>query len=179
MPEPILAGIPAGGMKETYEVKLLICYLLASLEAPLTLDNLSEVCTQDGLVDYFTLCTAVRELEENGNLASEQGVYALTDLGREAADKLKKALPSSLRDAIVKRGMRMLARLRRENEVSADIRRDGNGFQVLCSLHEESLTFFSLAFYAPDREQAEILAGNFKKKAPEIYQKLIQELTIS
>ncbi len=177
MPEPILAGIPAGGLKETYEVKILICYLLDSLESPLTLDQICEICTADGVVDYFTLCTSMRELEENGNLMQEEGVYALTDLGRETVDNLKKALPSSLRDAIVRRGMNLLARVRRENEASAEIRPDGNGYQVLCSLHEGNLNFFSMAFYAPDREQAGIIAGNFRKKAPELYQILIHSLT--
>ena len=176
MPEPILAGIPAGGLKETYEVKILICYLLDSVGAPLTLHQICEICTADGVVDYFTLCTAMRELEENGNLVREKEGCVLTDLGRETVENLKKALPSSLRDAIVRRGMALLARMRREKEVTAEVKPDGSGYQVICSLHEGSLTFFSMAFYAPDRVQADIIAGNFRKKAPELYESLIGTL---
>ena len=177
MPQPILAGIPAGGMKETYEVKILLCYLLASLDAPLSRENLAEICTSEGIVDYFTLCTALGELEQNGNIAplgmDDNAPYALTPLGREAVEHLKTALPSSLRDAIVQRGMALLARIRRRNEVNTEIKPDGSGFRVFCTLHEGDFTFFTLTLYAPDREQAEILAANFRRKAPEIYEGLI------
>ena len=91
--------------------------------------------------------------------------------------QIRYLLPSSLRDAIVRRGMALLARMRREKEVTAEIKPDGSGYQVICSLHEGSLTFFSMAFYAPDRVQADIIAGNFRKKAPELYQGLIHALT--
>ncbi|MGI5895072.1 MAG: DUF4364 family protein [Candidatus Merdivicinus sp.] len=181
MPKPILAGIPAGGMKETYEVKILICYLLKAVGKPLTRENICEVCCADGIVDYFTLCTALQELEQNGNICplgmEEDAAFSLTPLGEETVENLKKALPSSLRDIIVRRGMNLLAKIRRENEVSTQITMDGSGFQVSASLHQGGVTFFSMSFYAPDAEQAQIIARNFQKQAGAIYETLIFRLT--
>ncbi len=181
MAEPIFAGIPEGGMKETYEVKILVCYLMKAINVPLSRDNICEICCADGVVDYFTLCTALQELEQNGNIRplglDENADYELTPLGEETVENLKRALPSSLRDMIVKRGMNLLAQLRRQNEMKTWIEADGSGYQVHCSLHEGALTFLSLSFYAPDREQAEIIAKNFKKRADVLYEKLVFELT--
>ena len=74
-------------------------------------------------------------------------------------------------------GMELLSRLRKENEVSAKILPDGKGFRVACSVHEGDLDFLTMTFYAPDREQAEIIARNFPKKSTEIYRGLIHLLT--
>ena len=177
MAETIIAGISPGGLKETYEVKILICYLLHSLEAPLTLENITEICTDGGVTDYFTLSIAVSELRTGGQLAEEDGCYVLTALGRETAENLKQALPSSLRDNIIRQGIALLARLRKQNEVSAKILPDGKGFRVACSVHEGDLDFFTMTFFAPDRKQAEIIAHNFSRQSTEIYQGLIRVLT--
>lgn len=181
MAEPILAGVPSGGMKEIYEVKILVCYLLESVRLPLTRENICEICCTDGLVDYFTLCTALQELEQNGNISplglEESAAYVLTPLGMETVEKLKKALPSSLRDEIVRKALAILRKIRRENEISTSIRADGTGYQVQCALHEGLLDFFSVTFYAPDLEQAHIIEENLKEKASDIYEQLILKLT--
>ena len=172
MAGPIIAGISPGGLKETYEVKILVCYLLNALDAPLSRENITELCTGGGLTDYFTLSTALSELEAGDQLREEAGRLTLTPRGRETAENLKQALPSSLRDNIVRQGMELLARLRRQNEVP-----DGKGFRVACAVHEGNLDFFTMTFYAPDREQAEIIARSFSRKSTEIYQDLIRTLT--
>lgn len=177
MAGPIIAGISPGGLKETYEVKILVCYLLNALDAPLSRENITELCTGGGLTDYFTLSTALSELEAGDQLREEAGRLTLTPRGRETAENLKQALPSSLRGNIVRQGMELLARLRRQNEVSTKILPDGKGFRVACAVHEGTLDFFTMTFYAPDREQAEIIARSFSRKSTEIYQDLIRTLT--
>ena len=53
MADTIIAGISPGGLKETYEVKILVCYLLSALDAPLSRENIAEICTGSGITDYF------------------------------------------------------------------------------------------------------------------------------
>ncbi len=177
MAGPIIAGISPGGLKETYEVKILVCYLLNALDAPMSRENITELCTGGGLTDYFTLSTALSELETGSQLREEENRLILTPRGRETAENLKQALPSSLRDNIVRQGMELLSRIRRQNEVSAKILPDGKGFRVVCAVHEGDLDFFTMTFFAPDREQAEIIAHSFSRKSTEIYQNLIRTLT--
>ena len=179
MAETIIAGISPGGLKETYEVKILVCYLLSTLNAPLTPENIVEVCTEGGLTDYFTLTTALSELKASGQLSEENGSLSLTPLGKETAENLRQALPSSLRDNVVQQGMELLSRLRRKNEVAAKILPDRKGFRVVCSVHEGDLDFFTLTFYAPDREQAQIISKNFTARSTEIYRDLVRTLTAS
>lgn len=178
--ENFIAGIAPGGLKEVYEVKILICYLLHSVEMPLSSHNISEIFSEDGAVDYFTFVTALNELKSSGHLKVRQmdgeERYALTDLGVETAVNLKQALPSSLREKVVKRGMKLLSKIRRDNEVSTKIIPSQHGYQVSCSIHEGELEFLQLTLYAPDNGTAEIIARNFYQNATEIYQGLLNKL---
>lgn len=181
MAEPVLAGIPAGGLKEGHEIKVLICYLLASAGGALRWEEICEVCCGEGLVDYFSLSTATQELEKFGNILSlvaERGlVYQLTGFGMETVKSLGKTLPASLREFIEQQGEKLAARARREKEVQTEVRAEGNGFQVSGSLYEGALAFFSMSLYAPDREQAELIARNFQECAPELYGQIVEKLT--
>ena len=58
MADNFIAGIAPGGLKEVYEVKILICHLLYSVEKPLSVDNINEIFSKDDAVDYFTFTTA-------------------------------------------------------------------------------------------------------------------------
>ena len=104
MAEPVLAGIPAGGLKEGHEIKVLICYLLVSAGGALRWEEICEVCCGEGLVDYFSLSTATQELERYGNILSlvgERGlVYQITGFGEETVKSLGKTLPASLRSLL-------------------------------------------------------------------------------
>lgn len=178
--ENFIAGIAPGGLKEVYEVKILICYLLHSVEMPLSSHNISEIFSEDEAVDYFTFVTALNELKASGHLnvreIGGEERYTLTDLGVETAVNLKQALPSSLREKVVKRGMQLLSKIRRDNEVSTKIVPHRNGYHVICSIHEGELEYLNIALYAPDGGTAEIIAKNFYQNATEIYQGLLNKL---
>jgi len=177
--ENFIAGIAPGGLKEVYEVKILICYLLHSVET-LSSHNISEIFSEDEAVDYFTFVTALNELKASGHLnvreIGGEERYTLTDLGVETAVNLKQALPSSLREKVVKRGMKLLSKIRRDNEVGTKIVPHQNGYHVICSIHEGELEYLSLSLYAPDGGTAEIIAQNFYENATEIYQGLLNKL---
>ncbi len=181
MPQPILAGIPAGGLKETFAVKVLLCCLLEAAGGALSWERLCEACCGEGLVDYFTLSTAMRELEQNGNiraLAAEDGAaYRLTALGEETVKKLGDTLPVSLREYLKEKGETLSTGVHRPKAIQAAVEPDGSGFQVRCSLHEGNLAFFSMSLYAPDRQQAQLIARNFEKRAAELYGHLVGMLT--
>ena len=178
--ENFIAGIAPGGLKEVYEVKILICYLLHSVETPLSSHHISEIFSEDEAVDYFTFVTAMGELKASGHLdireTDGEERYILTDLGVETAVNLKQALPSSLREKVVKRGMKLLSKIRRDNEVSTKIVPHQNGYHVICSIHEGELEYLNLSVYAPDDGTAEIIARNFYQNATEIYQGLLNKM---
>ncbi len=180
MADNFIAGIAPGGLKEVYEVKILICYLLYSVEKPLSVDNINEIFSKDDAVDYFTFTTAFAELKNSGHLKEieSDGVlyYSLAELGIETAVSLQQALPSSLREKVTKRGLKLLAELRRENEIKTDIVKKDKGFDVICIVEDGGVEYLKLKIYAPDIETAETIEENFKKNSVEIYEGILSKV---
>jgi len=175
-----LAGVAPGGLKEIYLVKILICYLLETLNAPLSAEQMSEIFETDGVVDYFTFVTALQELREQHlavETVDEKEFFTLTERGKETAESLNQALPSSLRERVVRQGMKLLSRLRKSESVRVSIEKEEHGYRVTGTLQDGDLQFLSLTLYAPNEEQAEVLAKNFYDEATPLYQAILGQLT--
>ena len=79
-------GIRPGGLTKSYEVNILICYILAQVGEPMTFAQLADTTQRDQLVNYFEFAQAMSLLEKSGQLElrrEEDGreVYALTGSG--------------------------------------------------------------------------------------------------
>ena len=46
-------GIELGGLRNRDEIRLLICYILRAVDAPISKQNLNDSMLQDGLANYF------------------------------------------------------------------------------------------------------------------------------
>ena len=177
MEEERIAGLAPGSLKEGYRVRILVCLLMKGLGCPLKQEEILEIFSREGSVDYFTLVTALSELISTGHLTvGKEDALTLSALGAETAVNLKEAIPLSLRDKVLRAGYAYLEKKRRDNEIKVEIVPHQNGFHVVGTLHEGALTYLSLSFFAPDKEQSERIAKNFYRKADTLYQKLLEDL---
>ena len=94
------AGIELGGLRNRDDIRLLICYLLKSVDAPMTRQMLNEAMQEDGLANYFEVGQAIEELLKTGNITADildmEEVLSVTDKGREAAELLQTSLPKTV-----------------------------------------------------------------------------------
>jgi len=174
----LIAGVSPGGLKEGYAVRIFICYIYRTLNACLSREDIIEIFSVDGQVDYFTLTTAFAKLIEDGHLLPEEGSerYQLSKLGEETADNLYTAIPPALRGQVLRRGYEHLERKRKDNEVSTCVVPHGSGYHVQCSIHEGDLEFLNVSFFAPTETQAEKIAKRFYERSQEIYTTLLEQL---
>ncbi|MEG2814214.1 MAG: DUF4364 family protein, partial [Oscillospiraceae bacterium] len=157
MENEIVAGIGVGGLKDKYEIKILICYLLNSIEIPLSKEQLNYIFQGESFVNYFSFCDALNELLQNGHISqkvndknSNEEIYYLNELGVETAQKLKNSLPKSLKDNVITAAMQLIAKNKsgKENEVSIEPYK--NGFMVHCIFHDIDFDLMRLDVFAPD-----------------------------
>lgn len=176
--DQIVPGIGVGGMTDKYEVKILICYLLYCIKAPLSREQLNTVFQDGQLVNYFSFCDALKELIDSEHLfADVQDRYILNPLGEETALRLNRSLPKSLRDNVVTAAMRLLAKVKREQENEAEIQHYQNGFLVKCVVHDVGFDLLRFEVFAPDQLQAERIRERFLSNPAQIYQSMISALT--
>lgn len=171
-------GVEPGGLWNKNDIRILLCYILSSVDAPLSGEDISQIMQEKSLANYFEVGDALAALLQQGNVArDEEGCYRVTPAGREIADSLDATLPLSVRDKALESALRLMAdaRARRENRV--DVTKTDKGCQVVCHISGGELDLMTVSLYVPDEAQAELVKRNFHRDPAGIYKLLLSSLT--
>ena len=167
-----------GFIHDMMDVKVLILYVAARSNYPMTAQELYELCYQDECLSYFDVCTAIPEMVRSGHLQQVEGEkYEITEKGRQdgelTADSIAFTGKQRAEDAVAK----FNRQLRRSSFVKTQIipREDGD-FSVVMALDDEVGNLMTLELVAPDQRQAVRLGKLFEKKAEKVYNLTMTEL---
>lgn len=164
-------------LTDTYAIKILVCYFLKQINRPITPEQLIEIATEDGLINYFIFTEAINQLLEAKTLILEERdgeqYYVLTEMARIGADDFKTMVPRAFRERILTSGLKFFARLKNENDVKISYTEQQKGWSVNVLCTEGGLTLMDLKLYAPDREQAEILGEKIMLNPVDFYGKVL------
>lgn len=162
---------------DVYEVKILLAYFLCQMNRPVTPNQLTEIATGDGIVNYFLYSEAISEMLKNGTveLYEDEGTayYMLTDKGREGVQSFKKLVSKSVRDRIYAAGLRFFAKLKAQRDVKFEISRIEKGYSVHCTCEDNGLILMDLTLFAPDKEQAEFIKSKIMMNSTDFYCKVM------
>jgi hypothetical protein len=171
-------GIEPGGLRTKNDIRILICYILHSVHAPLSGEDLSGILQKKSLANYFEIQDALSSLLKNGNiLKNESGEYQIGPGGKEIAEHLDDTLPLSVRDKALDAAMKMLARAKNEREHKVDILEDEDGHRVICHISGGDREMMSVSLSVPDILQAQIVKDNFHENPGGIYEVVLAALT--
>ena len=82
-----------GFIHDKLDIKFLILYFMARVAAPIDFPTLTELTVCDDGIGYFEFAEAVSELVESGHLTLEDGLYSITEKGRENGAACESSLP--------------------------------------------------------------------------------------
>ncbi len=171
-------GVEPGGLWNQNDIRILLCYILNSVNGPLSGESISQIVQEKALANYFEVGDALAALLRQGNLRQdEEGLYTVTPAGREIAQSLDATLPLSVRDKALEAALRLMAdsKARRENRV--ELAETENGFHVTCHISGGALDLMEISLYAPDKNQAKLIEQNFYQNPEGIYKLLLSALT--
>ena len=173
-------GIEPGGLRTKDEVRILVCYLLTSVQAPLSKEDLVAIVVENGLANYFEVADAVAELAGKGVIRVSGGrpqMCAAEEPARMISGQLESVLPPTVRHKALCAAIALLDRAKRERENTVEIRRTEHGYRVTCHISggKEDLMDFSL--YVPDRMQADLVKENFQRSPGTVYRMLLALMT--
>ena len=171
------AGVEPGGLRSKNEIKILLCYLLASMDAPLSKDDIVTIMQENGLANYFEVTNALAELTERGSVVIKNGLCTAGDSARVIADRLDSSLPSSVRERAVSAAVSLLARARRESENKVEINETERGFDVVCHISGGDMDLMSFSLYVPDLRQAKLVKRNFQRDPENVYRVMLALVT--
>ena len=167
-----------GFIHDMIDVKVLILYVAARSNYPMSVQEIYELCYVDDSLSYFDVCTAVPEMVQSGHLEEvEEGKYQITEKGREdgalTADSLAFTVKQKAENAVTK----FNRQLKRSSFVKTQvIPRESGDVSVVMSLDDEMGNLMTLELAAPDQRQAVRLSQMFEKKAEMLYTLTMSEL---
>lgn len=167
-------GVSYGGLREQYQVNILVSYLLRSVKQPLTISELQSACVKDGLTNYFELNNALSELiqleqvEEITSLKDEKS-YQLTVKGREHTDLLLRDIPLSVRNRALQNIMQLIEAKSALDKIYTSINKTEDGYLVQLIIPDLGSDLMDLTLFAPDLESARKIETCFKKDPSVFY----------
>ena len=112
-------GIAPGGLRTKNDIRILLCYLLSSVGAPIRRDDIIRIMQENSLCNYFEVTEALSDLLQKGAIQrdpQEDSLLTAGPMAREIAEQLTGTIPLSVRDKAVSAALNLLAQAKREKE---------------------------------------------------------------
>lgn len=174
------AGVEPGGLRNSADISVLICYMLNTINKPMKKEDIITAIQQHGLANYFEVNAAIAELLKNENIKTTGGsdTYTVTEHGKMIARQLDSTLPYTTRDKAVSASIRLLERqkLERENPVKVEELESG-GYNVTFSITDGEISLMSFTIFLPSSSQVELVKKNFYDDPQFVYSVLLSTLT--
>ena len=156
----------------------MVCYILNSVKAPLSRENILNILQDKGLANYFEINDAISYLNNNGSIVLDgEDFCTITEKGKRIADELDVTLSLSSRDKAMEAAFTMLSEAKREKENHVDIVRTEVGYNVTCHIGGGEMDLMALTLYVPDLYQAKMVKKKFHKNPEAIYKLMLSSLT--
>ena len=167
-----------GFIHDMLDVKVLILFVTARANYPMSVQEIYETCYVDDCLSYFDVCTAIPEMVTSGHLReSEDGKFVITEKGREDGETTADSIAFTVRQKAENLINRYNRQIKRSSYVKTQIiPREGGEYSVIMTLDDEVSNLMTLELVAPDQRQAVRLARLFEKKAENVYNLTMTEL---
>ncbi len=167
-----------GFIHDMLDVKMLILFVMARVEYPVTCQQIYELCYQDECLSYFDVCTALPEMVKSGHLQQLEGEqYEITPKGRETESLTAGSVAFTVKQKAENAVNRFNRQIRRSSFVKTQtMPRETGDYSVVMSLDDEMGNLMTLELLAPDQRQAVQLSRLMEKKAEMVYSLIMAEL---
>lgn len=178
--DAVSAGVSEiGGLFNTTEIRILICYILTAVGEPVPGQMLANELHFAGIANCFEVNDAIDSLCKSGHIkASEQtdDEYSITDSGRDIAETLKTSLPLTVRDRAYTIALKLVSRYKTAKESDIQISHEDGKTFVTCSAMDSGVPFISVRLLVSDEDQAIFMKNKFLNNG-KIYSEIIDLLT--
>lgn len=173
------AGVEPGGLRTTEEIKILLCYMLHTVQQSMDRSDVTDILTGSGMANYFDVENAIEELLRLQHLVEgEDRRIATTVTGGQIGEELSVRVPYTLRERAAKAALELLKRRRTEadNPVTVEKLSDG-GCLVTCAVVDQGKTLLSVSLRVADEWQADQLKEHFLADPSLLYRANLAVLT--
>lgn len=162
--------------------KALILYIIDKVGKPLSQEEFTKLVLSTTDINYFYFQQFLLTLIQNNYISNyefeSESMYAITEEGKEVLNLTKNIIPGILKLKVDSLFKEELNKIKEEFSITAEfIPESEKEYTVKCKLIENNHTIFEISSYVGSREQAKLIADNWKKNAQEIYPEILNILT--
>ena len=169
-----------GFIHDMMDVKVLILFVTARSNYPMTGQEIYELCYQDECLSYFDVCAALPEMVESGHLQEKEDKYTITEKGRQDGAITEDSLAFTVRQSAENAIAKFNRQIRRSSFVKTQILpREQGDYSVVMSLDDERGNLMTMELVAPDRRQAMRLSRLFEIQAEAVYNNAMNTLLLA
>lgn len=171
-----------GYIREEKDVMYLILFSLHFFPFAVKEEDLFEAVSVDDGFSYFEFRSALVRLLEKQYIISrtEKGEphYYINGHGGQVLGLMLNELPLSVRDRAEKASLQVVARIKRENTVSADHVKNPDGtYTIHLRIHQGETDHLSLKLLAYTRGQCDVIEETFRKQTKDVFRELLTLLS--
>lgn len=170
-------GVKPGGITTGTHTRILLCYLLDSIDAPVRHEQLEEVLLGEELTNYFVMTESLSQLAKQGLIAESDVGYTVTDSGKTVARTLAEDVPRTVRDTAVRGVIRAQQFAAKADVHKSEVVKEEHGRIVQCSIGDETGPLFKMELYMPDDLSADSVRNQFIENGDEVYKLVLAALT--
>lgn len=179
--DAVSAGVSEiGGLFSTAEIRILLCYLIASIKKPVPGRMLADVLHYEGIANVFEVNDSIAALCQSGHLEcvdTAEDTYVTTNSGKDVAETLKTTLSITVKERAFSAALKMVSRFNNSKETDIKISREGDKTFITCSAIDNGDPFMSVKLLVTDEEQAIFIREKFLEDPSKIYSEIIEMLT--
>ena len=162
MADAFTAGVEPGGLNNSQEIRILLCYMLDTVAAPLRRDDVTDIIIGYGMANYFDTEDAIEDLIRQQHLRYDDGLIATTATGAQIGQSLGVRVPYTLRQRSVAAALQLLRRRDIEQDNKVDIRKlEEGGYAVTCTVQDCGKDLLSVTLRVSDQWQADQIKEHF------------------
>ncbi len=167
-----------GFIHDMLDVKVLILFVMARVQYPVSIQQIYELCYQDDCLSYFDVCTAIPEMVASGHLNQlENETYRITEKGKADGSLTADSIAYTVRTRAENAVDRFNRQTRRSSFVKTRVTAtDAGDYSVQMRLDDEMGTLMIMTLSAPNERQALRLEKLMEKKAEAVYNLTMAEL---
>ena len=162
---------PTGYLHDEMDVKVLILFILARIDTPLSVQEVYEVAYQDDSLNYFMFADCISRLADTGHvLKDERGRFTISEKGKQQGKFVEDSLAVPVVNKVSAAIEQKKIALRRDGYLTTSVDQDENGYwTVTLNYKDDGMPMMSITLMAPNQQLGHAMAENLKKQANVIY----------
>lgn len=176
--ETFNGGIRLGGLNNSLDIKILICFLLIKVKEPLTKEQLTQILNDDSLANYFDVMNALSELIKSGQIICDcNNNLTVSKTGEDAMNTLLNTLPVTIKDRALISANKFILKNKKLSENKVEIKKAEDGYTVKCKILDIGSDLLNIELFVGTLEQAKEVESKFLNEPSKIYKTVLEILT--